>query len=252
MATTKKVLLPEGFAPYDMRLKRQFSDQADIMNVIALSRKNYNLCCGAMHNGQPCKNPAGMGTPHKGYGRCKIHGGLATGPKTAEGRARQIAASTKHGLFSKVLLPEEESILESINQEEEFNALDMMIKVQTVKIVSYLQKHKDRFEKDRDLEDEEVAYRKSRVICREGDGMKTFYHAGTIEDNALDRAMNTLRRLIGQKHLIEGKDDGPDDIMASLNAELRAASKGEVYVSWGGQAQSKGNNEDHTQKEQET
>lgn len=123
MATTKKVQLPEGFDPYDMRLKRQFSDQADKMNVIALSRKNYNLCCGAMHNGQPCKNPAGMGTPHKGYGRCKIHGGLATGPKTAEGRARQIAASTKHGLFSKVLLPEEESILESINQEEEFNAL---------------------------------------------------------------------------------------------------------------------------------
>ena len=194
MATTKKVQLPEGFDPYDMRLKRQFSDQADKMNVIALSRKNYNLCCGAMHNGQPCKNPAGMGTPHKGYGRCKIHGGLATGPKTAEGRARQIAASTKHGLFSKVLLPEEESILESINQEEEFNALDMMIKVQTVKIVSYLQKHKDRFVKDRDLEGEEVAYRKSRVICREGDGMKTFYHAGTIEDNALDRAMNTFRR----------------------------------------------------------
>ena len=106
MATTKKVQLPEGFDPYDMRLKRQFSDQADKMNVIALSRKNYNLCCGAMHNGQPCKNPAGMGTPHKGYGRCKIHGGLATGPKTAEGRARQIAASTKHGLFSKVLLPD--------------------------------------------------------------------------------------------------------------------------------------------------
>ena len=64
--------------------------------------------------------------------------------------------------------------------------------------------------------------------------------------------MNTLRRLIGQKHLIEGKDDGPDDIMASLNAELRAASKGEVYVSWGGHAQSKGSSEDHTQKEQET
>lgn len=65
MATTKKVQLPDGFDPYDMRLKRQFSDQADKMNVIALSRKNYNLCCGAMHNGQPCKNPAGMGTPHK-------------------------------------------------------------------------------------------------------------------------------------------------------------------------------------------
>ena len=44
MATTQKVKLPEGFDPYDMRLKRQFHDQADKMNVIALSRKNYNLC----------------------------------------------------------------------------------------------------------------------------------------------------------------------------------------------------------------
>lgn len=239
MPTTQKIQLPEGFDPYDMRLKRQFHDQADKMNVIALSRKNYNLCCGAMHNGKPCKNPAGMGTPHKGYGRCKIHGGLATGPKTKEGRQRQIDASTKHGLYSKVLLPEEAAILDSIDKDKDFDALDMVIKVQTVKIISYLQKHKDRFVKDRDLEGEEVAYRKSRVICREGDGMKTFYHAGTVEDNALDRAMNTLRRLIGQKHLIEGKDDGPDDIMEALNRELRAASKGEVFVSWGGNAQGK-------------
>lgn len=239
MATTEKVQLPDNFDPYDMRLKRRFHEQADKKNVIALSRNNYNLCCGAMHKGKPCKNPAGMGTDHKGYGRCKIHGGLATGPKTAEGRARQIEASTKHGLFSKVLLPEEESILEEIDKEKEFSALDMMIKVQTVKIISYLSKHKDRFMKDRDLEGEEIAYRKSRVICREGDGMKTFYHAGTVEDNALDRAINTLRRLIGQKHLIEGRDDGPDDIMEALNRELKAASKGEVFISWGGNAQSK-------------
>lgn len=244
MAATQKVQLPEGFDPYDMRLKRQFHDQADKMNVIALSRKNYNLCCGAMHNGQPCKNPAGMGTPHKGYGRCKIHGGLATGPKTPEGRARQIESTTKHGLYSKVLLPEEERILEEIDKEKDFNALDMMIKVQTVKIISYLQKHKDRFVKDRDLEGDEIAYRKSRVICREGDGMKTFYHAGTVEDNALDRAINTLRRLIGQKYLIEGRDDGPDDIMEALNRELSAASKGEVSISWGGKAQSKGTAEE--------
>lgn len=244
MGTTEKVQLPENFDPYDMRLKRRFHEQADKKNVIALSRKNYNLCCGAMHKGNPCKNPAGMGTDHKGYGRCKIHGGLATGPKTPEGKARHKEAVTKHGLFSKVLLPEEEEILEAINQEQEFNALDMMIKVQTVKIISYLSKHKDRFQKDRNLEGDEVAYRKSRVICREGDGMKTFYHAGTVEDNALDRAINTLRRLIGQKHLIEGKDDGPDDIMEALNRELKAASKGEVFISWGGSAQSKGNTEE--------
>lgn len=243
MPTTEHVLLPEDFDPYDMRLKRRFHQQADAKNVIAKSRKNYNLCCGAITRGKVCKNPAGMGTGHKGFGRCKIHGGLNTGPKTEEGRARIAAAvgerSRTHGLYSRILLPEEETILEEIEAKEDFNALDYSIKVQTVKIISYLQKHKDRFVKDRDLEGEEIAYKKSRVICREGDGMKTFYHAGTIEDNALDRALNTLRRMIGQKHVIEGRDDGPDDIMAALNAELKAASRGEVSISWGGQAQSK-------------
>ena len=224
MATTKKVQLPEGFDPYDMRLKRQFSDQADKMNVIALSRKNYNLCCGAMHNGQPCKNPAGMGTPHKGYGRCKIHGGLATGPKTAEGRARQIAASTKHGLFSKVLLPEEESILESINQEEEFNALDMMIKVQTVKIVSYLQKHKDRFVKDRDLEGEEVAYRKSRVICREAWTKDSFIYRGELMAHDME---DRLEKELGYRPKLVFKIDAYA-VIASGNTNYKKAFDNQV------------------------
>lgn len=30
-------------------------------------------------------------------GRCRFHGGLSTGPKTAEGMARVRAANTKHG-----------------------------------------------------------------------------------------------------------------------------------------------------------
>ncbi len=30
-------------------------------------------------------------------GRCRFHGGLSTGPRTAEGTARQRAAVTRHG-----------------------------------------------------------------------------------------------------------------------------------------------------------
>jgi len=36
---------------------------------------------------------------YKGKRRCRLHGGLSTGPKTAEGRARIAAASTRHGKF---------------------------------------------------------------------------------------------------------------------------------------------------------
>jgi len=41
---------------------------------------------------QQCRNPA-----IKGKTKCKHHGGLSTGSKTPEGKARQIAANTKHG-----------------------------------------------------------------------------------------------------------------------------------------------------------
>ena len=35
-------------------------------------------------------------------GRCRIHGGLSTGPKTADGIARIRQAVTKHGRYSAV------------------------------------------------------------------------------------------------------------------------------------------------------
>lgn len=41
----------------------------------------YSEVCGATNNrGEPCKLPAGWGTPGSGGGRCKFHGGASTGP----------------------------------------------------------------------------------------------------------------------------------------------------------------------------
>ena len=36
-------------------------------------------------------------TPAMANGRCRMHGGMSTGPRTAEGIARCTAAATKHG-----------------------------------------------------------------------------------------------------------------------------------------------------------
>lgn len=49
--------------------------------------------CGARcrsKGGAPCKAPR-----VKGKRRCKLHGGLSTGPRTAEGRARALEALTR-------------------------------------------------------------------------------------------------------------------------------------------------------------
>ena len=53
--------------------------------------------CGAKTRaGGACQNPA-IG----GRSRCKLHGGRSTGPRTPAGKARVIAANTKHGRRSK-------------------------------------------------------------------------------------------------------------------------------------------------------
>jgi hypothetical protein len=51
--------------------------------------------CGAKtRNGTPCQSPA---MPN---GRCRMHGGASTGPRTPEGLERCRAARLKHGRYS--------------------------------------------------------------------------------------------------------------------------------------------------------
>lgn len=51
--------------------------------------------CGARTRvGRPCRGPA------MANGRCRMHGGASTGPRTAEGLARLRAARTRTGLHT--------------------------------------------------------------------------------------------------------------------------------------------------------
>lgn len=53
--------------------------------------------CGARtRRGTACRRPAS-----KRNGRCRLHGGQSTGPKTAEGRAKIAAANTTTGQHTK-------------------------------------------------------------------------------------------------------------------------------------------------------
>ena len=56
--------------------------------------------CGAKtRRGTPCKRPA-----NKRNGRCRLHGGQSSGPKTAEGRAKIAAANTTTGQHTKAMI----------------------------------------------------------------------------------------------------------------------------------------------------
>ena len=56
--------------------------------------------------GQRCEAKTRKGTPsqrpaYKRNGRCSLHGGRSTGPKTEDGLARLTAARTTHGKYTK-------------------------------------------------------------------------------------------------------------------------------------------------------
>ena len=55
-----------------------------------------NTCRAKIRSGGTCPR---AGNPKNG--RCHLHGGASTGPKTAEGRARIAATHYKHGRRSK-------------------------------------------------------------------------------------------------------------------------------------------------------
>ena len=58
--------------------------------------------CGAKtRSGNPCRRPA-----YRMKGRCALHGALATGPKTKEGRRRISQANLRHGGYTKEKLVE--------------------------------------------------------------------------------------------------------------------------------------------------
>src|SRR5215831_19247756 len=63
----------------------------------ALAKANAAPRCGARskRTGKPCRAAA---MPN---GRCKVHGGKSTGPRTPEGLERSKRARLKHGYYSR-------------------------------------------------------------------------------------------------------------------------------------------------------
>jgi hypothetical protein len=64
-----------------------------------------------MRRGHPCRKWA-----IAGRARCRLHGGLSTGPKTPEGVRRIQLANTVHGQYSKASIAERREVQMLIRQ----------------------------------------------------------------------------------------------------------------------------------------
>jgi len=74
-------------------------------------KKNEGLplvLCGAKskRTGKSCRQPAMKN------GKCRLHGGKSSGPKTRKGRDRIKIANTKHGLYRRASISERKFIRE--------------------------------------------------------------------------------------------------------------------------------------------
>jgi hypothetical protein len=70
--------------------------------------------CGAKtRSGTPCKAPA------MANGRCRMHGGKSTGPRTPEGLERSRKANWKHGLYSAESITERKFIRQLLRNSRE-------------------------------------------------------------------------------------------------------------------------------------
>src|ERR1700674_3711553 len=73
--------------------------------------------CGAKtRRGSACQAPAMKN------GRCRLHGGTSTGPRTPEGLERCRMANWKHGAYSKEVMAERLRIRELLHHSEELLA----------------------------------------------------------------------------------------------------------------------------------
>ncbi|MED3571947.1 hypothetical protein [Cytobacillus praedii] len=231
MAKLNKADLPEGYDPYDVNLKKQIHERADQKNFIEPRGNSVVLRCGAKRKNKDafCKQLAGFGTDHPGFGRCKFCGGSNTGPKTAEGKAKAAQNGRKHGFYSKVLSQEERDTYEELLEDKRIG-LEDEIYMMKAKILSYLSRYNRKAK---------AGYSATIEWFKEGDE-KGYYHAGTIEDRTLTRALETLRRLVDSYAKLTGNDSG--NILDQINAELRQASQKQSEESWGGPAQQRKDN----------
>lgn len=74
---------------------------------------NTALKCGAKtRSGAPCRSPA------MACGRCRMHGGSSTGPRTAEGAERSRRANWKHGRRSDEYVAQHRAALALVRKVE--------------------------------------------------------------------------------------------------------------------------------------
>src|SRR5687768_14119947 len=72
-------------------------------------REHLELANAAPRCGAKTRSTSACSQPAMSNGRCRLHGGKSTGPRTAEGLERSRKANWKHGFYSSAAVAERRS-----------------------------------------------------------------------------------------------------------------------------------------------
>jgi len=84
-----------------------------MINTNDTEQNDIKLCLAKTRSGAPCQKH-----PIAGRTRCRLHGGLSTGPRTPEGKAACIATHWKHGRRSKAFVEARKQIWTELRRVE--------------------------------------------------------------------------------------------------------------------------------------
>jgi hypothetical protein len=240
MAKEKAENQPAAFDPYDIHLKKELNALADEKNFVFERKGRKYLACGAKKpkkgKNAKCGQFAGAGTAHVGYGRCKHCGGNNTGPRSKEAKEKVRTNGIKHGFYSRVLNSRERDAYHELREGKALG-VEEEIYMMKAKILNYLEQKAA----------QKQGRGKDQVIYYTEGETKGAYRAGTIEDRPLERALNTLRRLVDSHAKLT--NDTTNNMLDQINGELRAASQGQVEISWKGKPTTRQGGESHGSEE---
>jgi hypothetical protein len=134
------------------------------------------LCGAKTRSGQACK-----ASPIKGKRRCKMHGGMSTGPRKGTRNA------LKHGIYSDVLSPEDKKTYDRI----ELGSIDDEIRIARIQLRRALQEQ----ERQRSFADAGIDELRRTMEVQE---IKSTSIAGQTQQLEIKRTRKDYSKRIGQ------------------------------------------------------